>query len=128
MITRVTIENFKRFERQEFHLDPVTVLAGPNNSGKTTLIQALSAWAFALERWRTGRGAPIIGGHKVSIRRSGQPITRKDFTPLPLSHFNLLWNERATKWRNKDRDSDKVAEEMVRRPRPIRIRVEGHSG
>ncbi|MYE00686.1 MAG: AAA family ATPase [Alphaproteobacteria bacterium] len=125
MITRVVTENFKRFERQEFHLDPVTVLAGPNNSGKTTLIQALSAWAFALERWRTGRGAPIIGGHADSIRRPGQPITRKDFTPLPLSHFNLLWNERATNWRNKDRDGDKVAEEMVRRPRPIRIRVEG---
>ena len=125
MITRVITENFKRFERQEFHLDPVTVLAGPNNSGKTTLIQALSAWAFALERWRTGRGAPIVGGHADSIRRPGQPITRKDFTPLPLSHFNLLWNERATNWRNKDRDGDKVAEEMVRRPRPIRIRVEG---
>ena len=59
MITRVVIENFKRFERQEFELDPVTVLAGPNNSGKTTLIQALSAWAFALERWRAGRGSTI---------------------------------------------------------------------
>lgn len=127
MITRVITENFKRFERQEFHLDPVTVLAGPNNSGKTTLIQALSAWAFALERWRAGRGAPIVRGQAASIRRPGQPITRKDFTPLPLGHFNLLWNERATNWRNKDRDSKKVADDMVRRPRPIRIRVEGAS-
>lgn len=128
MITRVVIENFKRFERQEFELDPVTVLAGPNNSGKTTLIQALSAWAFALERWRTGRGAPIVSGDADSIRRPGQPITRKDFTPLPLGHFNLLWNERATNWRNKDMESEKVAKDMVRRPRQIRLRVEGLSG
>ena len=69
----------------------------------------------------------IVSGHTASIRRPGQPITRKDFTPLPLSHFNLLWNERATNWRNKDRDGDKVANEMVRRPRPIRIGVEGLS-
>ncbi len=125
MITRVTIENFKRFERQEFPLEPVTVLAGQNNTGKTTLIQALSAWAFALERWRAGRGAPIVRGDAGSIRRPGQPITRKDFTPLPLSHFNLLWNERATNWRNKDRDGN--GERKVGRKRPIHIRVEGRS-
>lgn len=125
MITRVVIENFKRFERQEFPLDPVTVLAGQNNSGKTTLIQALSAWAFALERWRAGRGAPIVRGDADAIRRPGQPITRKDFTPLPLSHFNLLWNERATNWRNRDRDAR--GEMQVGRQRPIHIRVEGRT-
>ena len=125
MITRVTIENFKRFEHQEFPLEPVTVLAGQNNSGKTTLIQALSAWAFALDRWRAGRGAPIVRGDADSIRRLGQPVTRKDFTPLPLSHFNLLWNERATNWRNKDRNGSD--ERKVGRRRPIHIRVEGQS-
>jgi len=123
VITRVTIENFKRFGRQTFELDPVTVLAGPNNSGKTTLIQALSAWAFALERWRTGRGAAFNGGQAGTVRRIGQPITRKDFTALPLGHFNLLWTERATNWRNKD--AGRGGE--VGRPRPIRIGVEGES-
>jgi len=90
-------------------------LAGPNNSGKTTLIQALSAWAFALERWRTGRGAA------GAVRRIGQPITRRDVTALPLGHFNLLWTERATNWRNKDVDRGG----KVGRSRPIRISVEG---
>lgn len=125
MITRVIIENFKRFERQEFELDPVTVLAGPNNSGKTTLIQALSAWSFALGRWRTGRGAASARGDARARRRLGQPVTRKDFTPLPLGHFNLLWNERATNWRNKDTDRPEGAK--VGRLRPVHIRVEGRS-
>lgn len=125
MIARVTIENFKRFGRQEFSLDPVTVLAGPNNSGKTTLIQALSAWAFGLARWRAGRGAAIENGQPIVSKRVGQPITRKDFTALPLSHFNLLWTERATNWRGKDRGTGE--EVTVGRSRPIHIGVEGQS-
>lgn len=123
MITRVTVENFKRFGRQEFLLDPVTVLAGPNNSGKTTLIQALSAWAFGLARWRAGKGVAIDGEQAGSRRRIGQPITRKDFTALPLSHFNLLWTERATNWRGKDEGTGENV--TVGRSRPIRIGVEG---
>ena len=125
MITRVTTENFKRFGRQEFALDPVTVLAGPNNSGKTTLIQALSAWAFGLARWRAGRGAAIEDGQAGAGRRIGQPITRKDFTALPLSHFNLLWTERATNWRGKDRGTGEDVQ--VGRSRPIHIGVEGQA-
>ena len=104
-------------------LDPVTVLAGPNNSGKTTLIQALSAWAFGLARWRAGRGAAIDDGQAVARRRIGQPITRKDFTALPLSHFNLLWTERATNWRGKDEGAGENV--TVGRSRPIHIGVEG---
>ena len=32
------------------------VLAGPNNSGKSTLLQALAVWNLALQRWRTEKG------------------------------------------------------------------------
>ena len=35
------IENFKRFgEKQRIELDPPAVLIGPNNCGKTSVIQA----------------------------------------------------------------------------------------
>jgi AAA15 family ATPase/GTPase len=50
MISKVTIQNFKRFkEPAEFVLKPegVTFLAGGNNSGKSTLLQALAVWEFA---------------------------------------------------------------------------------
>jgi len=86
MIRQVVIRNFKRFEEETFDLPDSVVLAGPNNSGKTTLLQALSTWWLALERWRTGRGA---SGSRAR-RRTGQPLTRKDFTALPVAFFDLL--------------------------------------
>lgn len=91
MITRLIIENFKSFDRQEFDLGEVIVLAGPNNSGKSTLLQALATWSMALDRWRLGKGRS--GKAK---QRAGTPVTRKDFTALPLREFNLLWHSRST--------------------------------
>lgn len=44
MITKITTQYFKRFETQEFPLEPLTLLAGPNNSGKSTLLQAAMVW------------------------------------------------------------------------------------
>ncbi len=91
MITKLRVENFKRFEREEFELEDSIVLAGPNNSGKSTLLQALATWAMALDRWRQGKGR--TGKAK---QRAGTPLTRRDFTALPLREFDLLWNDRST--------------------------------
>lgn len=41
MMRRVTIRNFKRFAEQQFELADSVVLAGPNNAGKSTLLQAI---------------------------------------------------------------------------------------
>ena len=50
MIRRVIIEGFKRFDRVEFALPGHIVIAGPNNTGKTTLLQAIAAWTLSLNR------------------------------------------------------------------------------
>ena len=88
MIRRITIKHFKRFRDQTFELADSVVLAGPNNSGKTSLLQAISAWKLGLDRWsaqRSGSGA---------VKRSGVPISRADFTAVPLREMNLLWEGR----------------------------------
>lgn len=119
MITKVTIENFKRFDRQEFELDSTIVLAGPNNSGKSTLLQALATWSMALERWNLGKGkAP---GAKI---RTGQALTRKDFTALPLREFNLLWHKTLTALSR----AEITAGQKPGEPRLIHITVEGTAG
>jgi len=50
MITRVRVEFFKRFQTTSFELGDDIVLAGPNNSGKTMLLQAVAVWNPALQR------------------------------------------------------------------------------
>lgn len=52
MIRKVVIRRFKRFRNVEFDLPGHIVLAGPNNMGKTTLLQAVAAWNVALHRWK----------------------------------------------------------------------------
>lgn len=41
MINRLSLENFKSFKKQEFHLKPLTLLVGINSSGKSSIIQAI---------------------------------------------------------------------------------------
>lgn len=88
MLRKLTIRNFKRFRQQTFHLDDSVVLAGPNNSGKSTLLQAISAWKLALDRWTAEREG------SQAFKRSGVAITRNDFTSLPLREMNLMWEDR----------------------------------
>ena len=55
MLTKLSITNFKRFDAVEIELGSPVVFVGPNNSGKTTALQALSLWYLGLQRlsvWR----------------------------------------------------------------------------
>lgn len=89
MIRKVIIKNFKRFRDIEFELPGHVVIAGPNNTGKTTFLQALASWALAFQRWEE-----LHGG--VSRRRAypGAPVARQDFYSVPLRNFDLLWEDR----------------------------------
>jgi hypothetical protein len=91
MLTQVTVKSFKRLHDATIPLDNPVVLAGPNNSGKTTAIQALSTWHFALRRWLDKRSEKQ---GKTGKKKTGVPISRRDFTPVPLREANLLWENR----------------------------------
>ena len=41
MITKLSIKNFRGIERGELELAPLTILLGGNNSGKSTILEAL---------------------------------------------------------------------------------------
>lgn len=90
MIQRVTIRRFKRFREVTFHLPGHIVLAGPNNTGKTTLLQAIAAWNLALNRWKQ-----LNDYRKHGAAYTRAPIARQAFSAVPLRAFDLLWNERA---------------------------------
>ena len=89
MIREVRIKGFKRFADVTFTLPGHVVVAGPNNTGKTTLLQAVSAWTLALNTWLRRNDFQRHGGAYSKV-----PITRQVFSAVPLRAFDLLWTER----------------------------------
>jgi energy-coupling factor transporter ATP-binding protein EcfA2 len=89
MIQSVTLRRFKRFTDETFDLSGHVILAGPNNCGKTTVLQALSAWALALRSWQT---LHVTTKHHGVYAK--QPLTRQEFTAVPMRTFDLLWTNR----------------------------------
>lgn len=88
MIHKVRIKGFKRFEELEFRLPGHVVLAGPNNTGKTTVLQAVASWALALRRWRE------LNDFNPRRAYARAPIARQAFTAVPLRSFDLLSRDR----------------------------------
>ena len=88
MIHTVRIKGFKRFKEAKFRLPGHVVLAGPNNMGKTTVLQAIASWSLALRRWRELNDFNPRQGYTYA------PIARHAFTAVPLRSFDLLWTDR----------------------------------
>jgi len=79
MLTKLTVINFKRFDSVEVELGNPVVFIGPNNSGKTTALQALALWEIGLKRWNEKRK-----GKQSLDKRSGVPINRRDLIAVPV--------------------------------------------
>ncbi len=89
MIHAIRIRGFKRLGKEvEFTLPGHVVLAGPNNTGKTSVLQAIATWSLALRRWRELNDFNPRKGYGLA------PITRQAFTTVPLRSFDLLWTNR----------------------------------
>ena len=88
MLTRLVIRNFKLFDEVDIELGDRVVFVGPNNSGKTSALQALALWSTGVRRWAEKRGAG-----KVPKERSGVTINRRDLIALPIPSANLLWHD-----------------------------------
>jgi len=89
MIQQITLRRFKRFEEETFDLRGHVILAGPNNCGKTTVLQAVAAWALALRTWRLLND---FQRHSGSYTRA--PLARQAFSAVPVRSYDLLWQDR----------------------------------
>jgi len=88
MLTKLIARNFKRFGAVEIELGNPVVLIGPNNSGKTTALQALALWDIGLRRWNEKRA-----GKATPEKRPGVTINRRDLIAVPVPDANLLWRD-----------------------------------
>lgn len=91
MIRKVKLKNFKRFDDVTFVLPGHLVLAGPNNTGKTTLLQAIAAWSLGLLEWKK-----LGQSKKVNVAYGWADMERLAFSAAALRSFDLLWRNRAT--------------------------------
>ncbi len=87
MLTKLKVRNFKLFEDIELELGKRVVFVGPNNTGKTTALQALALWEIGARRWIEKRGTGKVG----KKQRTGITINRKDLRGVPVPSSNLLW-------------------------------------
>src|SRR3990167_6335356 len=91
MLTRIKIRNFKRFDNVDVELGKAVVLIGPNNSGKTTALQAIALWDIGIRRWNEKRKG------KSLKERPGVTVNRRDLVSIPVPVANLLWHDLHTR-------------------------------
>lgn len=90
MLNKIQIKRFKKLEAT-LDLSQTVVFAGPNNSGKTSALQAIALWNIGLRKWNESK--------KVSKakKRPGVAINRKDLLPIPVPSAKQLWKDLAVR-------------------------------
>ncbi len=107
MIHSISIHNFKKLEQVNFSLSDIVAIIGPNNSGKTTVFQALCLWEVGVTAYLTAQ-------QKGDLDRKGHVVVnRRDLLNSPVSDARFLWNNKKVTHK-----SDKKGVE------PIRLSVE----
>lgn len=86
----VEIENFKLFGNK-IHIDlgHPAVLIGPNNAGKTSVVQALALWSRGVKAWYDKKGQPR---RKEKRERISAGINRLNILEIPVSEARSFWH------------------------------------
>ena len=97
MIKQVELTRFKKYKRQKFELTPngVTLLVGGNNSGKSTLIHALSVWEFCKMILLHEKGRNIFNQDSWGTGE-GFGMSAEEFLPIAVPSLNHLWTNLKT--------------------------------
>ena len=116
MLTKLIIRNFKRFKDAEIDLGNRVVLVGPNNSGKTSAMQALALWHMGIRRWHEK-----YQGKRVPKKRTAATINRLHLLAIPHPESRLFWHRLQT--HNASRDNGKT----TTRPVYMHVLVHGYT-
>ncbi len=88
MLTRLRVRNFKNLESLDIELGQTVVFIGPNNSGKTSALQALALW-------KSGMDALFMQqflSDSPNAATAPVALNRLMLTHTPVSDTRLLWN------------------------------------
>jgi hypothetical protein len=108
MITKLVLKNFKSVAMETYEFTDFDLLVGRNNSGKSTILQAMAIWQFCVDEFhRAKRGG-----------KTGIQVVLPNFTALPVPEFNLLWHDKL------DRKYPMVEGKRSTKPEYVLIEVE----
>jgi energy-coupling factor transporter ATP-binding protein EcfA2 len=85
-LTRLWVKNFKRFEAAAFELGRFNVVVGPNNSGKSTLLQAMSLLQFCIRSTLRRRNS--------SFELENVSLGQEELAVIPVAEPMDLWKDR----------------------------------
>jgi len=87
MITRVTINNFKKLDKITFPLSQSVVIIGPNNSGKSTIFQALCLWEIGVVSFIQASNSNKLNKNKAVT------LNRQSLLNSPIANMRFLWKD-----------------------------------
>lgn len=103
MITKLTLRNFKSVGQQVYDFTPFDLLVGRNNSGKSTVLQAMAIWQFCVDEFHRSRRTGT----------TGIQVVLPNFTALPVPEFILLWKDRTDRSYPREGASGKRKQEFI---------------
>ena len=112
IVTKISINNFKKLENISFNLVESVVIIGPNNAGKSTIFQALCLWEIGVVNF--------LKSYRINDLNSKGAVTinRKDLLNSPISDSRFLWrNKKVTK---KNSNTDRSTSHII-----LSVEVEG---
>ena len=111
MWTRLAVRNFKGLPDMDVPLGNPAFFGGGNDSGKTSILQAIVLWYLGLSKWIDKRG-------ETGLHKPGVVLNRRSLIGIPVPSTRHLW-----------RDLELHRSSGGRRERiRIEIEVEGISG
>lgn len=118
LIDKIRIKNFRTLKNVEVNLNPITILVGTNNSGKTTFLRALNS-VLGITRNQINQDDLFIGKDgNYLLDENGNPKKEIiiDIRIVPIDENGKRQNEFDQKWSSKlggtDRQSDSQGREF----------------
>jgi predicted ATP-dependent endonuclease of OLD family len=90
MITKITINNFKKLNKISFEFSNSVVIIGPNNGGKTTIFQALCLWEIGVVSYLQAEKRKNLNNNKAVT------LNRKSLINSPVDDIKSLWKDKKT--------------------------------
>ncbi|MBN9604982.1 MAG: AAA family ATPase [Actinomycetales bacterium] len=100
-LIEASVKRFKQFQDSIVHVEPgLTIVAGGNNSGKSSLLQALAVWEFCKVATVAQKGREAL----YHTSNQGFGLGDDEFSPINLPSLKHLWTNLRTQKGDEDPD------------------------